>query len=43
MKVLRHKADYLQEKLYKDQAADKEQQIKLEQLRQSLKLAQQEE
>ena len=30
MKVLRHKADYLQEKLYKDTELEKDQQLKLE-------------
>ena len=33
LKVMRHKADYMQEKLYKETQAEKEQVQKVEQLR----------
>jgi len=42
-KILRHKADYLQEKLFKEQEAEKDQQKQLEKLKQQFKYAEQEE
>jgi len=40
MKVLRHKADYMQEKLYKEQQEEKEQERELDKLREKMKQAQ---
>lgn len=42
-KMLRHKADYLQEKLFKEQEAEREQQRLLNELKQKVKYAEQEE
>ena len=42
-KILRHKADYLQEKLFKEQEAAREQQRLLHELQQKVKHAEQEE
>jgi regulator of replication initiation timing len=39
MKVLRHKADYMQEKLYKEQQEEKEQERELDKLREKMKQA----